>query len=231
METGGRIVWGSLKRQVGPREASRPLPPTLTLAAIGSDRVGLGQWEGRPWKGSLPQTRGNSQEAAGARSAPQTHSRSPARQLNAEHLTSAAPDQRRTWPAPHLTSAAPDQRRTWPAPPTGCRPRLLTPIGYGTEGKPGSWEWLPRLSISGAGTAGVEGWIRREPGEWGAMWTQPGGSRGRKEKAPEGSLSPPLPGHRTVLHCAFSRRAVMLRSVMQRGHSALTPVAKTPSFH
>lgn len=39
VETGGRIVWGSLKRQVGPGEASLPLPPTLTLAAIRSVRI------------------------------------------------------------------------------------------------------------------------------------------------------------------------------------------------
>lgn len=55
-------------------------------------------------------------------------------------------------------------------------------------------------------------------------WTQPGGSRGRKEKEPQGSLRPPLQDHRNILHWAFSRRAVMLWSVMQRGHSAPPPI-------
>lgn len=199
VETGGRIVWGSLKRQVGPGEASLPLPPTLTLAAIRSVRIS-GR-EGLEWDPSRrPGATARRRREQGVPPEP-----------TAAHLL--ANSTQSTWPALHLTSTS----YRLQAPP-------LDSYWLRDREKAGSWEWLPRLSISGAGTAGFEGWIWREPGEWGVTWTQPGGSRGREEKAPQGSLRPPLPDHRTILHCAFSRRAVMLWSVMQRGHSALPPV-------
>lgn len=55
---------------MSPLEASRPLPWTLTLAAIRTVRMGLGHLEGESGGASLQQTRAESWEVAKASGAP-----------------------------------------------------------------------------------------------------------------------------------------------------------------
>lgn len=76
---------------MGPRQASLPHSRTLTLAAIRTVHICLGQWEGGPGGGSLPHTGGNSGEAAAARGTPTPNLQS----LTFKPPQRRAPDQHR----------------------------------------------------------------------------------------------------------------------------------------
>lgn len=162
---GGRVVWGARRRRVGPRQASLPHSRTLTLAAIRSVHICLGQWEGGPG-GAPSRTPGAIAGRRRARDTPpaRTCSPSPLSHLSAEHLTS---------------TAGPTQ-----APPLGSHWLQWDGSCWGCGAKAGLLGSLSRLSISasGAGAVGFGGWIGREPGELEEAWTRPGGPRAGRRR-------------------------------------------------